>query len=58
VATGVTMDLLGKPAIFLTGLGALLFVLIVWAVIRAHAFLNRASAEPAAQTAVAERDAA
>jgi MFS family permease len=58
VATGVTMDLLGKPAIFLAGLGALLFVLILWAVIRAHAFVNRAGAESTAETAVAERDAA
>ena len=36
VLTGITMDLLGKQAIFLAGEGAVLLVMVVWAGVRLY----------------------
>jgi len=36
VLTGITMDLLGKQAIFLAGEGAVLFVIVAWAGVRLY----------------------
>ena len=56
--TGITMDMLGKPAIFLSGLGALLFVVAIWGAIHICRFLAPAFRAPVSDSTVAEREAA
>src|SRR5207253_11461360 len=54
VLTGRTMELLGNPAIFLSGLAAVLLVVVIWAFIRVYKFLISSQAAP--ENAVAERE--
>jgi|GEM_PF-459364 len=45
VLTGITMDLLGKQAIFLAGEGAVLFVVLAWAGVRLYRYTTSRAAK-------------